>query len=147
MNLQGMVPVVTPGDSAITAMQLGDLQCWAQVWSGKHLSSQLADITWRLEVACLRSLRDSAMAAYEDLLAYRTTNPTRGGSELPHMLQARAPYVHELTLRVTDGWEPLAGVTLNKLLQACSGMQTLHIHHLGGWASPIDSWKPAANAS
>ena len=31
VNLQGMVPVVTPGDSAITAMQLGDLQCWAQV--------------------------------------------------------------------------------------------------------------------
>ena len=39
------------------------------------------------------------------------------------MLQARAPYVHELTLRVTDGWELLAGVTLERLLRACSGTQ------------------------
>ncbi|CAL5218847.1 g578 [Coccomyxa viridis] len=76
VNLQGMVPVVTPGDSAVTAMHLGDLQCWAQ---------------------------------------------------------ARAPYVHELTLRVTDGWELLAGVTLERLLRACSGTQTLYIHHLGGY--------------
>ena len=50
------------------------------------------------------------------------------------MLQARAPYVHELTLRVTDGWEPLAGATLEGLLRACSGMHALHIHHLGGYA-------------
>lgn len=61
------------------------------------------------------------------------------------MLQARAPYVHELTLRVTDGWELLAGVTLERLLRACSGTQTLYIHHLGGCASPFQPLKPAVS--
>ena len=36
VNLQGIVPVVTPGDEAIVAMQMADLHCWAQVSSGKH---------------------------------------------------------------------------------------------------------------
>ena len=30
-----MVPVVTPGDAAIVAMQMADLHCWAQVTSDK----------------------------------------------------------------------------------------------------------------
>lgn len=52
--------------------------------------------------------------------------------QLSHVPQARAPYVQELSLHVTEGWEASASETLNSLLLACADIHTLHISSIGG---------------
>ena len=53
------------------------------------------------------------------------------------IMQARAPYVQELTLHMTEGSEAKAAGTLNDILLSCANIHTLRITNLGGWVSPL----------
>lgn len=54
---------------------------------------------------------------------------------MSHLLQARAPYVRELSLRMTEGWETTAAETLDGILRACADLQSIHIRAMGGWVT------------
>ena len=65
-------------------------------------------------------------------------------THMAHIMQARAPYVQELTLHMTEGWEARAAGTLNDILLSCANIHTLHITNLGGLVSPLP--KPGRKA-